>query len=54
MKKPLSKAEELRKKKLKLVKEASRIDKIRRTMTVGGQKMNVTLPGMSWDPVEKE
>jgi len=50
--KPLSQAEKLRKKKLSVLKTASRVEKIRRTFNVGGQKMQISLPKMSWDKEE--
>jgi hypothetical protein len=51
-KKPVSAAEKLRQKKLSVLKTASRIEKIRRTFNVGGQKMQISLPKMSWDKEE--
>lgn len=51
-KKPASQAEKLRQKKLSVLKTASRVEKIRRTFNVGGQKMQISLPKMSWDKEE--
>jgi len=51
-KKPVSQAEKLRQKKLSVLKTASRVEKIRRTFNVGGQKMQISLPKMSWDKEE--
>jgi len=51
-KKPVSAAEKLRQKKLSVLKTASRVEKIRRTFNVGGQKMQISLPKMSWDKEE--
>jgi len=48
----VSQAEKLRQKKLSVLKTASRVEKIRRTFNVGGQKMQISLPKMSWDKEE--
>ena len=51
-KEPVSQVELLRQKKLALLKNAMKNDKIRRTINSGGQTMKVSLAKMSWDQPE--